>query len=75
MMMTRTMLFLTPIMLTLGAAPSFAAAQHDVSWYLSNRDALQSELAACAADPGDLANTPDCENAHAAQHHIDISAL
>jgi hypothetical protein len=69
------MLLLTPVLLTLGTAPSYAAAQHDVSWYLSNRDTLQSELAACATDPGERAMTPDCENANAAQHRIDLSIL
>lgn len=74
-MMTRTMLLLTPVLLALGVTSSYAAAQHNVTWYLANSDALQSALATCAADPGDLEKTPDCENASAAQHRIDIGAL
>ena len=74
-MMIRAIYFLTPILTLLAVSPSYAAAQHDVPWYVANRDALQTELAACAADPGDLSNTPDCVNASAAQLQIDISAL
>jgi hypothetical protein len=73
--MTRTLFLTTAILAALGAAPGYAAGQHSVPWYLANRDALQSELAACAADPGNLENTPDCVNANAAQQHVDVAAL
>jgi hypothetical protein len=65
----------TGILAMLGTTPVYAAAQHGVPWYLANHAALQSELAACTADPGDLAGTPDCINAKAAQQRAVISTL
>jgi hypothetical protein len=73
--MTHTLFLTTAILTALAAAPDYASGQHGVPWYLANRVALQSELAACAADPGNLANTPDCVNANAAQKHVDFAAL
>jgi hypothetical protein len=74
--MHRTSLLFAPLLAAaLAAAPAYAAAQHDVPWYLANRGALQAELTACAANPGDLAATPDCVNAGAAQQQIAIAGL
>jgi hypothetical protein len=73
--MTRILLFLPPMLLLVAAGPSYAAAQHDVPWYMANSDALQSELTACETDPGDISSTPDCVNADAAQKAIDLSFL
>jgi hypothetical protein len=73
--MTRTLFLTTVILASLGAVPSYALSQHDVAWYLANRGALQSELATCALNPGDLQNTPDCINAKAAQQRITTASL
>jgi hypothetical protein len=73
--MNRAIFFATPILTVLAAGPSYAATKHDVPWYVANRAALQSELAACTANPGDLANTPDCTNAESAQKRVAIGAL
>lgn len=63
----RKMLFLSPLLLGLSALPALAAAQHTVPWYLANSSARAATLSACNADPGDLAKTPDCINASAAE--------
>jgi hypothetical protein len=73
--MTRILFLTTAILTALGPTLSYASAQHGVPWYLANRAALQSELTACTVDPGDLASTPDCINAKAAQQRIAISTL
>ena len=57
-------------------APAIAAtATHTVPWYLANPVARTSTLSACNADPGDLAKTPDCTNAEAAQQYAVDSIL
>ena len=59
------------------AAPlsALAATAHTVPWYLANPGSLRTTLAACAADPGALAATPDCVNAGAATKAAAIAAL
>lgn len=62
--MTRKILF--PLLLAFAATPAYAAATHDVPWFANHAAARQAAIAACAANPGDLAASPDCVNAAAA---------
>ena len=73
--MARILFLAAGILAGFGPAQSYASAQHSVPWYLANRAALQSEITTCASDPGDLASTPDCVNAKAAQQQIIIGTL
>jgi hypothetical protein len=75
MTITRTLLSLASVLTLLAVAPAYAAAPHTVPWYVSNPTALQHQLAACAADPGNLTQSPDCLNANAAQEQIAFRAL
>ena len=59
--MTRKILF--SLLLALAAPAAHAAATHDVPWFARHAAARQ---AAIAANPGDLAASPDCINAAAA---------
>ncbi len=71
----RSHLFAVPLLLAASAAPAFASAQHDVPWYIANPQQLQAEISVCQADPGDLANNPDCVNAAKAEHQLIVSKL
>ena len=62
--MTRKILL--SLLLALAAPAANAAATHDVPWFARHAAARQAALAACAANPGDLASSPDCINATAA---------
>ncbi len=68
-------LLTVPAILAFSALPAFAAAQHDVPWYLQHKTERQAEVTACSANPGDLANTPDCINADAASSQAATAAL
>jgi hypothetical protein len=68
-------LALTVSLAALGATPALAAAAHTVPWYLSNTSVRTTTLATCNADPGDLARTPDCINARAAEQYAMDSVL
>ena len=48
------------------AACTPAEPAHDVAYYLGHADERTAKLAACQADPGRLAHTPNCVNAVAA---------
>lgn len=71
----RKSLFAAPLLFMISVAPAFAAVQHNVPWYIANPQQLQAEVSACQADPGDLANSPDCVNATEAEHEVIISEL
>ncbi|WP_174502660.1 EexN family lipoprotein [Acidiphilium sp. C61] len=73
--MTRNILLKLPIVLALAVAPAHAAATHDVPWFTLHASARQAAIATCAANPGDLAASPDCINANTAAHEALASEL
>lgn len=66
---------LASVFIVAAAGAASAATPHSVPWYQANPAARASTLSACAADPGDLANAPDCINAEAAQSAYITSLL
>jgi hypothetical protein len=66
---------LASVFIVAAAGAASAATPHSLPWYQANPAARSAALSACAADPGDLANTPDCINAEAAQSVYIISLL
>jgi hypothetical protein len=66
---------LVSVFIVVAAGNASAATPHSVPWYQADPAARAATLSACAADLGDLANTPDCINAEAAQKAYIISLL
>ena len=67
--------FLAAALFAAAALPALAASTHSETWYLANANARTAELAACQADRGDLAATPDCINAQAASRSAALAVL
>ena len=66
---------LASVFIVAAADTANAATPHTVPWYNANLAARATTLSACVADPGDLANTPDCINAETAQDAHIVSLL
>ncbi|MBV9511532.1 MAG: EexN family lipoprotein [Caulobacteraceae bacterium] len=64
--MGRLALFLAAGMLAALAACAPRAAVHDKAFYAAHADVRAKAVAACEANPGGVAGTPDCVNAAAA---------
>jgi len=45
-----------------------------VEYYMENTEARDAKIKECSNNPGELENTPNCENALAAQVRIDFSS-
>lgn len=63
------------ISFVVGCAPVPEAARHDVGYYRTHAEERESALAACAADPGTVGNTPDCINVREATRQEGIGSL
>lgn len=66
------------IVVTIASAactPSPKAPHHTVEYYREHRAERTEMLAACANDPGALAQTTDCVNARVAGSQADIGSL
>jgi len=62
-------------MLALAACAREPKAAHTVDDYMANRELRVETLKACANNPGELGNTPDCVNVKAATKQHDIGSL
>lgn len=72
---SRTSTVAVVILASILLAGCFSEPTRTVDWFKNHDDERQTTIAQCADNPGELAMTPNCQNAFAAEKRLSIGAL